>query len=282
MHFRYLLLLALAAVAACQSTRPAVFSKNSRPLTILTYNIRYDNPNDGADRWELRRDALAKEVMRHRPAIVGLQEVLAHQLAFLEANLKGYRRIGVGRDDGLEKGEFSPLFFDTTAFRLLYSRTLWLSPTPDVPTKAWDAALPRIATLVILQEKNSGDSLWAVNTHFDHIGKEARLHSAELIAKTLAPALAAGQKVIFMGDLNAEPNEPPIEFLKKHFSDACPAAQSNSGTFNGFEIERTQFKRIDYVWYAPGRWKMLGYTVPQPKVGGRHVSDHFPVLVRLE
>lgn len=249
--------------------------------TFLTWNIRFDNPNDGPDRWELRREALAAEVLRLRPAVAGFQEVLARQVQFLEEKLPGYRRVGVGRDDGREQGEFSPIFFDTTVFRLLEGRTLWLSPTPDVPSRGWDAALPRIATLVVLQDKHSGDSLWVVNTHFDHIGKEARLRSAGLLANTLQPALDARVKVVLLGDLNAEPTDPPIQLLKQRLNEACPDIKPELGTFNGFDVQRTTFPRIDYVFFSSPGWTALRYEVLRPLVNGRHVSDHFPVLVQL-
>lgn len=247
----------------------------------MTWNIRLDHSGDGPDRWEFRREAMATEILNRKPAVIGFQEVLLNQLTFLEEKLPNYRRVGVARDDGKEKGEFSPVFYDTTEFRLISGRTLWLSPTPETPSKGWDAALPRVATLAILKEKRGKDTLWVVNTHFDHIGKEARLHSAELIVKTLEPALKMGKKVIFMGDLNAEPTEPPILFLQQQLSESCPVIQSDKGTFNGFDIKRTTFPRIDYVWLSKGNWTVENYEVPMPKVKDRQVSDHFPVLVRL-
>ena len=248
---------------------------------VMTYNIRYDNPNDGLDRWAFRREALAEEVLRQRPAILGMQEVLLSQLEFLSAKFKGYQRIGVGRDDGMDKGEFSPIFIDTTVFKLLQSRTLWLSRTPEQPSRGWDAVLPRIATLVVLRDIQRGDSLWVVNTHFDHIGNEARLHSAELIVQTLSAPIKSGKRVIFMGDLNAEPNEAAIQYLQQQLTDACPADQADQGTFNGFEVINRPLKRIDYCWLSAANWQIKRYDVLQPKVNGRQVSDHFPILLEL-
>ena len=279
MKFNTLFLCTLFAAAACHSLQPQT---TPRHLTVLTYNIRYDNPDDGPDRWELRRNALAAEVAARKPAIIGFQEVLANQLAFLESRLGTYRRIGVGRDDGASKGEFSPIFFDTTLFQLVSGQTFWLSTSPGVPGKAWDAALPRIATMAVLQDKCSGEHLWVLNTHFDHVGKTARLHSAELIMETLGPALKNGKPVLFMGDLNTEPGEPPIAVIQRYLTDACPPAQSGTGTFNGFELSKTSAQRIDYVWYSAANWRVVQYAVPQPKIQGRQVSDHFPVVVQLQ
>ncbi len=257
------------------------FAAPAQSFTALTYNIRYDNPNDGPDCWKLRKAAVAKEILRHHPAVVGLQEATIRQLRYLDKRLPRYRRFGVGREDGAEKGEFSPIYFDTTVFRLLSGRTIWLSATPETPGKGWDAACERVATLVMLQQKSSGDTLLAVNTHFDHVGTEARMRGAELIVRTLSADLRAGRRVIFMGDLNATPDDAPIQFLQKHLTSACPPDQSESGTFNGFDPALTVFRRIDYVWFSPADWKIESYEVPHPMRKGRHVSDHFPVVVRF-
>ena len=253
----------------------------AQDLTILTYNIRYDNAGDSLDRWDRRKEALAKEVLTHKPQLFGLQEALAHQLSYLDGQWPGYSRYGVGRDDGVAKGEFSPVFFDPSAFTLLSGRTLWLSETPDRPSKGWDAACERIATAVSLRNKTTGDSLLVVNTHWDHIGTEARAHSAELLLKEIDPALRRGDHVILMGDLNATPNDSATKLLAEHLTDACPKERNDQGTFNGFELESKAPKRIDYVWLSPVNWSVLEYEVPHPKVMGRQVSDHYPVVVRV-
>lgn len=250
--------------------------------TIMTWNIRFDNPNDGPDRWDIRKAALAAHVAQERPAVIGLQEALLHQIEYLAQQWPAYRWVGAGRDDGGTKGEFSPLFYDSTQLSLLACRTIWLSPTPERPSVGWDAALPRVATVTTLKDRRSNDSLWVINTHFDHIGANARLHAAELIFATLATPLKAGKKVIFMGDLNAQPDEAPVLFLQQQpgLFDACPVGDSRQGTFNGFELAPVAPKRIDYVWLSHN-WDVKSYRVAQPKINGRQVSDHYPVQVKV-
>jgi|GEM_PF-377548 len=267
--------LLLAAIALTISRSAA------QDYTVLTYNIRYDNANDGLDRWDLRKEALAIDVMAHKPQLIGLQEALSHQVEFLDQRWGGYTRFGVGRDDGKAKGEFSPVYVDSTVFALVEGRTVWLSPACDMPSKGWDAACERIATLVILRDKSNGDSLWVVNTHWDHVGVEARRQSARMVQEILSPALTRGRRVILMGDLNATANDEPIALLDKWLDDSCPADRANEGTFNGFKLDQTTFKRIDYVWLSPLDWVVLAYDVPHPLTNGRHLSDHFPVVVQL-
>ncbi|MEO0008356.1 MAG: hypothetical protein RJA20_2552 [Bacteroidota bacterium] len=253
----------------------------AQSYTFLTCNIRYDNPGDGPDRWELRKEALVGEVLSQQPSVAGFQEVLKSQVDFLDKHLKGYQRYGVGREDGGEKGEYSPVYFDTTAFRLVTASTRWLSATPDKPGKGWDAACERIATVVTLLDRKTGDSLMVINTHWDHIGVEARRNSAGVIRSLLSEWRKSGRNAVFMGDLNAEPGTPPIMQLGKFLRDACPSGQSDNGTFNGFEVNKKRYPRIDYIWLAAPGWKVTHYKVLHPKVNGRQVSDHFPVLVKV-
>lgn len=250
------------------------------PLTLVTWNIRYLNGHDRKDRWELRREALAGEVLRQGAQLIGLQEVLREQLGYLRAQWPGYGCFGVGRDDGDGSGEHAPVLWDTTRFTLVLGRTIWLSPTPDVPSMGWDATCRRIITLVGLREAGTGDTVWVANTHWDHEGRTAREHSARMTVDLLAPLIARGQQVIFMGDLNATRRQRPVRLLAEHLADAGQRRCARS-TFNGFKRLRLFGRRIDHVWLAPGRFTVQAFTVPHPKVNGRHVSDHFPVVVKL-
>lgn len=54
-----------------------------------------------------------------------------------------YSHVGVGRDDGISKGEHSPIFYDSSKFEEVDWDTIWLSPTPHVvASKGWDAVGP--------------------------------------------------------------------------------------------------------------------------------------------
>lgn len=250
-------------------------------INVVSWNIRYDNAHDSLDRWEKRRGTIASEVSRQHPHIVGLQEVLAHQLAYLEAQWPAMRHFGVGREDGIAKGEFSPVFYDPGVLTFVRGRTIWLSETPDRPSKGWDAACERIATYVVLIDDRSGDSIHVMNTHWDHIGKQARLQSARMVHDLLAPALARKQHVVLLGDFNATPDQASLSALGRFLTNCAPPEHASEGTFNGFDTVRTTYDRIDHVFLSPDNWQVLHYQVPHPMINGRHASDHFPVVVRM-
>ncbi|MFM7729078.1 MAG: endonuclease/exonuclease/phosphatase family protein, partial [Flavobacteriales bacterium] len=146
----------------------------AQPYRLMTYNIRYDNPQDGDDRWSLRGKGLIGLIRKSDPDALGLQEVLASQLSDISKEMKGYESIGVGRDDGAQAGEYAPLFIRTKRFAIRSSGWFWLSDTPDEPGKGWDAACNRISTWAIVKDKSAKRDLLIINTHLDHVGKVAR------------------------------------------------------------------------------------------------------------
>ena len=141
-------------------------------LRVMTYNIRYANENPGEE-WSVRKNDVAEMIKFHEPDIFGLQEALFEQVDFLLQNFENFQLVGVGREDGLKGGEFSPLFI-SKQFNILDYGTFWISETPDIPSLGWDASYKRIATWAIIEGEDSEDSLFVINTHLDHQGVEAR------------------------------------------------------------------------------------------------------------
>lgn len=275
---------AILATSCLLSLQAINFKENQNTLTALTYNIRYDNPSDGDDAWPKRRDFLIGQLRFHAPDIFGIQEGLHAQVTYLSEQLPAYQGVGVGRDDGKQGGEYSALFFLKQRFQLLASGTFWLSETPDTVSKGWDAALPRICTFAHLKDSLSGKNLWVFNTHFDHIGREARRRSAELILLKIKEKNTENEPVILMGDFNAEPSEEPIAVLTRELQDARAASEETpfgpEGTFNGFKFHEPVWRRIDYIFFA-NELKVRQHAVLSDSRDCHYPSDHLPVLARF-
>ncbi|MDX2303174.1 MAG: endonuclease/exonuclease/phosphatase family protein [Microscillaceae bacterium] len=261
-------------------------SAQTQTMKCLSYNIRFDNPKDGENRWDNRKENMRAQIRFLEPDVFGVQEALAHQVKYLDENLEAYTFVGVGRDDGQESGEYSALFYKKTIFNLLQSGTFWLSESPEVPSKAWDAALPRICTYALLEYKNSGKQCWVFNTHFDHVGVQARLNSAKLILQQIQAFNKNKQPVVLMGDFNARPKDAPIQAIKEEMLDSQAAEGvlkfGQEGTFNGFQIDHSSDGRIDYIFLSQGSFKVKKYAVLSELIRQRFISDHFPVFVELE
>ena len=65
-------------------------------VKLISYNIRYDNPNDGKNRWEVRKGFLTNQLKFYEPDIFGIQEGLLHQVSYLDSSLADYDWVGVG------------------------------------------------------------------------------------------------------------------------------------------------------------------------------------------
>ncbi len=252
------------------------------PLTVMSYNIRYDSPDDGRDRWENRRDFLISQVEFHHPDILGTQEVLSNQLRYLRRNLDGYDYVGEGREGG-DGGEYSALFYNEDKLKVEDSGTFWLSPTSGRVSTGWDAALPRIVTWARFQRRDTRESFMAFNTHFDHVGQQARIESARLIVNMISQLNRDRLPVVLTGDLNLTPDTEAIGVLTGYLKDAyaqAPVRLGPEGTYTGFDYDAPAERRIDYIMTSPGV-RVLRYATLTDAVDNRFPSDHFPVIAEV-
>jgi len=257
----------------------------SQQHTIISYNIRYDNNWDIENSWEIRRSNIIQILIKYSPSIIGIQEGLLNQIQYIDSSLINYDYVGVGRDDGKEKGEFCAIYFDTTRYVLLKNSTFWLSETPDTISVGWDAALERICTYGLFKDRITKKEFWVFNTHFDHMGIIAREKSSGLILKRIKKINRQSLPVILMGDFNSIPNSPPLKEIVTELSDALQISLQKlhgpGGTFNGFNEDLPIEKRIDYIFTK--NLKVLSYTHVNDRLeNNRHISDHLPVMIKIK
>jgi len=256
----------------------------AQEVQLMTYNIKYDHTSDTINNWNDRKQAMVRLIKHYAPSFIGTQEVMHHQLQYIDSALTEFSYIGVGREDGRQKGEYSPIHYDATQFEVLKSNTFWLSDTPGKVSVGWDAVLERICTYGLFREKSTGNRLYVFNTHFDHIGKLARKKSAELIVQKIEEVNGEKLPVVLMGDFNLTPEENPIKFIKSRFSDGKEVSAKSfygpNGTFNGFDPERVLDQRIDYIFVQ--HLKVCAYEhIDDRKENNKHISDHLPVLISI-
>ena len=256
----------------------------SQTTKIMSYNIRYDNPNDGINKWENRKNAVLGIIEKYQPDILGLQEGLHHQIKYLDSCLSDYKFIGVGRADGKLKGEFSPIFYDTTKFSVVEKSTFWLSEQSDIISVGWDAALERICTYGLFEHNDTKNRFWVFNTHFDHIGVKAREMSAKLILSKITALNKNDFPVILMGDLNSEPNSKPIEIISEKLTDGITISKKPFvgplETFTSFSLNLNANKRIDYIFVKD--LTIFSYAHIDNKMkNNNYISDHLPILMNV-
>ncbi len=254
-------------------------------VELISYNIRYDNPDDGENRWDLRKSFLTNQLKFYEPDILGIQEGLFNQVSYLDSSLANYNWVGVGRDDGEKGGEFCAIFYNTQTFSLIKQSTFWLSETPDAISIGWDAALERICTAALFENIQTKQRVWIFNTHFDHQGEMARKNSAKLIMKKIDTLNQNKYPIILMGDLNLEPDSETIQYLSEQLNDSKYASTvvtfGNEGTFNDFNFKEPVIKRIDYIFTGKKGIEVLKYAVLSDSKNCRYPSDHLAVYVEI-
>jgi len=255
---------------------------SSVPLTIATYNLRYDNPEDGENAWPNRKEKVKALIQFHSFDLFGTQEGLSGMLTDL-SKMKEYGWIGRGRDDGKDGGEYSAIFYRKDRFKLLQEGDFWLSETPGEPSYGWDAGIRRICSWAKFRDLKTSKEFFFFSVHFDHRGVEARKESGKLMVRKIRE-IAGDFPVFCVGDLNSTPETEQIKTIKTLLKDSREITvmppYGPEGTFNGFRFDSSMNNRIDYI-FVNDKIKVLKYAVLTDSYDCKFPSDHFPVMTKV-
>lgn len=256
---------------------------NAQDLSVMSYNIKLDFPKEGENSWTNRKPFFINLLKFHEPDILGVQEAMPNQMEDMDSLLTQYNFVGVGRDDGKYEGEYSAIFYKQNKFNVLKSSTFWLSQTPERVSMGWDAVCNRICTYALFKNKTTNQKFLVFNTHFDHVGVQARKESASLILKKIKEINTHHLPVILMGDFNLEVESEAMQSILKSYNDTHTMANISfgpTGTFNGFEFEKPVTRKIDFV-FASKNIKVLKSGILSDSNDCKYPSDHFPVYVEI-
>ena len=267
---------ALFSLASCSE---------SKELKVMSYNVRYDTPKDGENAWDLRKHATIAMLNDVKPDVFGVQEALPNQVAYISEQAPNYKNVGVGRDDGISKGEHMSVFWNTETIEMLEWGTYWLSETPDVPSYGWDAGCRRTATWALMKDKRNGKKFFFVNTHLDHKGVEARKNGLQLVIDKIAAMNPDGYPMVLTGDFNVTPDDECLVDLDKQMESVRKIAKvtDNYTTYNGWGNNSPEKGYvIDYI-YVSGFTSVPEYSTNLKAYADRQfVSDHYPLVSILE
>lgn len=299
---RNIALLALVAISVLTA------NAETPRFNVGSYNIRQQNDYDSinGNGWSRRCPVVGSLIRFHGFDIFGTQEGFKNQLEDLKAQLPGYEYIGVAREDGLDEGEHSAIFYRTDLFDLLDKGDFWLSETPDRPGLGWDAACIRICSWGKFRHRPSGKEFLFFNLHLDHVGTKARVESARLVRQKIKE-IGQGRTAFVTGDFNVDQTHESYTTmvangeLKDSFTIADFVYAPN-GTFNSYQTDGFTTSRIDHVFVTPDveveAYGILTDTYRTPlddvelkthdapselkikQYRARVPSDHFPVMVR--
>lgn len=221
------------------------------------------------------------------PDILGVQEALVNQVEDLVDAFPNYTFVGVGRNDGVESGEYAGIFVRTIRFELVDFGYFWLSETPEIPGTVFPESQPgppRMATWVTLYDHVTALEFFVLNTHWDNVSSASRRRSAELIREQIE-TLAQARPVIMTGDLNGFESSTEVQTLLDTDATIGPALidgyreinpmSPQEATFHGFQGQ-TDGQRIDYVLHDDA-FSTTTAIIHTDDFNGRYPSDHFPV-----
>ncbi len=269
----------LTAVLFCSS----FYAQDKGTLRVASYNVRLGTADDGVNAWPNRKEMMKDLIRYHNFDIFGTQEGYDFQLKAI-CELDDYAYTGHGRDDGKDGGEHSAIIYKKSRFTLLASGDFWLSETPDIPGKGWDAqCCNRICSWGKFKDKKTKKEFYFFNVHVDHEGVVARKESGKLMVRKIQE-IAGKTPAICTGDFNSTPETEQIKTMQTILNDSYLISSQKPygpvGTFSAFKLTAKLQERIDYI-FTDHRLKVLKYGALTDFYDGRFPSDHLPIVVDL-
>ncbi len=262
-------------------------------LQVMSFNVRYGSARDGKNSWKYRRPIVRDLLRAHQPDIIGTQEALRFQLDEIRNDLNHYGEIGVGREDGMQSGEYAAILYNTRKFKVNDSGTFWFSDKPHIPgTRTWESHHPRICTWALFSDKKTGLKFYLYNVHLDHKSRKSRKKSIEMLLERITNRKHK-LPVLVTGDFNVHEKNPLIRYFKGELpgeqGQMCPYPMTDTfrsihpkasgGTFNLFMGYRYGPK-IDFI-FADSSSQVNSANIIRSSHNGRFPSDHFPVSAEV-
>ncbi len=249
-------------------------------MKIVTFNIRCDYGQDGANNFCYRQPLILDKIKKENPDIICFQEVPPHVATWLKENLTDYYVIGCGRDVNLEDEQTS-IAYKKLKFNLMGMEVFWLSETPNVPGSRYQnqSECPRVCTTALFQNVETKEIFRIYNTHLDHIGSEARkLGLGQILEKIEKDKSFVQAPAILTGDFNAYWDSPEMELLKE-YPYLIDLTSNINGTFHDYG-KMEQEEKIDYI-FAQDSFRCESAITWEDCVEGVYLSDHYPVCVEI-
>ena len=250
-------------------------------IKVMTFNIRV-NVDKGANDFALRKYRIAELIANEKPDVVGFQEAAESMKAELSDMLEGYYVVGNGRSKTYG-GESAAVGFRKDRFELLALETFWLSPTPHVPGSRYggdQSSCPRVTTALLLVEKGSDKPFWFINTHLDHVGKDARLLSSVQIMQFISEHR---EPCVLTGDFNALPDSKEIGVIVANETVGLVDCTAKiDGTFHDYGKIKDNMQKIDYIFTNLPFDADKTYVCPDDAPNGTYYSDHLAVCAYID
>lgn len=256
------------------------FAYSQHDIKIISYNIKNSEAQNGTNSWEYRYGASADMFLDQNADVMALQEPLEDQIYFITQNFPNYKCVGKGAEDGKKKGEYTAIVYNKKTVSELGWGMFWLSETPEVPSKGWDAAQNCTATWALLKHKSTGKKFYVVNTDLDQNGRESRKNGVQLILDKIAEINKDSLPVVLAGGFDMRSSDASLAGVESAMKNARSSAPKtdNTGTYNNWGKNSDI---VDHIYYSGFSSCPEYQTVTKRYADRKFVSDHYPIMVLL-
>ncbi|KAJ7887398.1 hypothetical protein B0H13DRAFT_2235091 [Mycena leptocephala] len=238
----------------------------------------------GEQPWSLRRRRVAKHLLGEGIMLAGLQEALVRQVHDLAALFgEDCNWVGVGRDDGVEVGEYSLVFYKKSVTHAFH------------PPRFPDAGSYCVGTTIRLQSRDDGKEFTVLNTHMDNQSEAQRRHAASFNPRASPDGRDSGAYKIatvvrlpgalpddFAANYSVDPSSPPFVLHDLRAHTPRRAGSANYATLTGFTAPDDKYAVVEPHQFCLWGWEWglqaTGYKVASVLTDdGVLASDHRPV-----
>ena len=256
------------------------FAYSQHDIKVISYNIQNSEVKNGTNSWGYRYGASADMFFDQNADVMALQEPLQDQMYFIAQNFPNYKSVGKGAEDGKEKGEYTAIVYNKKTISVVNWGMFWLSDTPDVPSKGWDAAQNCTATWALLKHKTTGKKFYLVNTDLDQNGRESRKMGVQLILDKIAEINKDSLPVVLAGGFDMRSSDASLAVVESAMKNARSSAPKtdNTGTYNNWGKNSDV---LDHIYFSGFASCSEYQTITKKYSDRKFISDHFPIAAYL-
>jgi endonuclease/exonuclease/phosphatase family metal-dependent hydrolase len=139
------------------------------------------------------------------------------------------------------------------------------------------------------RDKRTGKVFFCFNSHYDHIGIEARDYSSDILVQAVRD-IAQGMPSFLTGDFNSDENTSAYKkilasgFLADSML-ALPEAERKNweyfsmSHYKPISTVKKSYRHIDHVFYTPATSRVGSWQLILDSYDGVFGSDHLPILI---
>lgn len=255
-------------------------SWGQKSLRVATYNIQYPT------RWSERLTPLIKLLEKYDFDVFGAQEPFMPQIEDMMGHIGGrYDWIGscITGNDKTRNRHFNPIFYKKERLELLDWDTIWF--TDEAGESGYGAYSARLLTWALFRDKATDKQFYLFNSHFDHLGPEAKLAAAHILVQSVRE-IAKGMPAFCTGDFNCDEYSKPYktiiasQFLNDTFTAVAEPVNGIYPSGSGYkEPKPKNSTHIDHIFFTPNAVRISNWELIIEGYNGMWGSDHLPIFV---